>query len=239
MRIMRILGFLLVGMVIGWIYSLKVYYFLEQLVQKNMPPGVKYEAMITTLPGPFMLQLKMAFFIGLFLALPFGIHQIWGFVSPGLRPNERRPIKVLAPISTLLFFFGVWMCWWILPPTIYWFGSFMTNFSDTKLMLEAGTMAFLLIKMMLSFGVGFQMPIIVFFLARLEIITPEAMMKYWRHAILIVVVASAMITPSGDPLSMTVMAVPLIGLFFFSVFAARYTLKRSKSKQDAELDDLD
>ena len=115
----------------------------------------------------------------------------------------------------------------------------MTDLSGTKLMLEAGTMVFLLIKMMLSFGVGFQMPIIVFFLARLEIVTPDAMMKYWRHAILIVVVASAMITPSGDPLSMTVMALPLIGLFFFSVFAARWTLKRSKRKAEAELDDLD
>lgn len=236
---MRILAFLIVGMVIGWFYSLDVYYFLEGIVQTNMPKGIPYEAIITTLPGAFFLRFKMAFFIGLFIALPFGIHQIWGFVSPGLRPKERRPIKILAPVSTLLFFFGAWMCWWVLPPTINWFGSFMVGLKDTKLMLEAGTMVFLLIKMILSFGVGFQMPVIVFFLARFEIITPESMMKYWRHAILIVVVGSAMITPSSDPFSMSVMAVPLIGLFFVSVFAARYTLKKSKSKQDAELDDLD
>lgn len=236
---MRILGFLTVGMVVGWFYSLRVYNFLEGIVKQSLPPAVKYEPMITTLPGAFMLELKMAFYIGLFLALPFGIHQVWGFVAPGLRPNEKRPIRILAPISTALFFMGCWMCWWILPPTVYWFGSFMTNFQDTKLMLEAGTMVFLLIKMILSFGLGFQMPIVVFFLARLEIITPATMLKYWRHAVLGVVVTSAMITPSGDPLTMTVMALPLVALFFISVFAARYTIRKSKSKEDLELDDLD
>lgn len=236
---MRILAFLTVGMVFGWFYALKVYNYLEEMVKANMPSGVTYEAMITTLPGGFMLEIKMAFFIGLFLALPFTVHQVWGFVAPGLKPNEKKPIKVLAPISTALFFIGCWMCWWILPPTIRWFGSFMVDFKDTKLMLEAGSMVFLLIKMMLSFGLGFQMPILVFFLARLEIVTPEAMLRYWRHAVVSVVIASAMITPSGDPLSMSVMAAPLIALFFISVFAARYTLKRSKSKDDEELDHLD
>ena len=236
---MRVLGLLVGGMVVGWFFAMPVYWALEGIVKANMPKGVSYTAMITTIAGAFMLQLKMAAYIGVFITLPFTIHQVWGFVSPGLRPNERRPIRILAPVSTGLFFFGAWACWYILPATVYWFGTFMTDMRDTKLMLEAGQMVFFLINMILSFGVGFQMPIVVYFLASLEIVTPKAMMKYWRHAVAGVVVAAAVITPSGDPLSLTVMAVPLILLFFASVFAARWTIRKKREANDEDLDDLD
>jgi sec-independent protein translocase protein TatC len=186
-----------------------------------------------------MLRLKMAFYIGLFVTLPFSVYQIWGFVAPGLKANERRPLKVVAPISIVLFFAGAGACWFILPMTVTWFANFMYGFEDTKLMLEAGSMTFLLVKMLLSFGIGFQMPIVVFVLARLEVVTPAAMMKYWRHAVVGVVIASAVITPSGDPLSLAVLSVPLIALFFLSVWAARVTLRKQKAQEDAELNDLD
>lgn len=236
---MRVLAALILGMVAGWFIANDLYYYLENIVQTNMPEDIAYDTYFPTLTGPFMLQLKLSFYIGLFVTLPYTAYQIWGFIAPGLRPNERKPIKVLAPVSVLLFFFGVYMCWLILPVTVQWFASFMYGYTDTRLMLEAGSMVFLLIKMMLSFGIGFQMPIIVFFLARLEIVTPAAMMKYWRHAVVSVVIASAVITPSGDPLSLAVLSVPLIALFFVSVYAARWTLRRQRSKEDAVLDDLD
>lgn len=226
-------------MVVGWFFAMPVYWNLEGIVNANMPKDVVYKAIITTLPGAFLLRLKMAAYIGVFLTLPFTVHQLWGFIAPGLKPNERRPIKIIAPISTLLFFGGAACCWYILPPTVYWFGTFMQDMKDTQLMLEAGTMVFLLVNMILAFGLGFQMPIVVYFLAIVEIVTPQAMMKYWRHAVVGVVIASAVITPSGDPLSLSMMAVPLIALFFASVFAARVTLRKRRSKQDAELDDLD
>jgi sec-independent protein translocase protein TatC len=226
-------------MVAGWFLANPTYYYLENIVEKNMPPDVSYTTFFPQLTGPFMLQIKMSFYIGLFLTLPFTVYQLWGFVSPGLRPNEKKPFRIVAPVSILLFFLGAVICWSILPVTVTWLASFMYGFEDTKLMLEAGSMAFLLIKMILSFGVGFQMPIIVFVLARLEIVTPKAMLQYWRHAVVGVIVASAIITPSGDPLSLAVLSLPLIGLFFLSVWAARVTLRKQRAKEDAVLDDLD
>ncbi len=238
-RIFRILGFLTAGMVAGWFLSMPVYQYLEKIVERNLAEGVAYEPIFTGLTSAFMLQIKMAFYIGLFLTLPFTVHQLWGFVAPGLRPNERKPFRIVAPISTLLFFAGAGACWLILPVTVTWLTAFSQNFPNTKMMLEAGSMVFLLIKMILSFGVGFQMPIIVFVLARLEIVTPKAMLQYWRHAVVGVIVASAIITPSGDPLSLAVLSLPLIGLFFLSVWAARVTLRKQRAKEDAVLDDLD
>lgn len=238
MRLFRVLGALIVGMVFGWIVWADVYKTLEDIVAANIPAGIGYTPIITTVTGGFMLQLKMAFYIGLFLTLPFTVFQIWGFIGPGLRPREQKPLKIIAPISVVLFFGGATLCWFILPVTVTWFANFMFNFEGTQLMLEAGTMVFFLVKMILSFGIGFQMPIIVFVLAMLEIITPDSMMKYWRHAILGVIVASAMITPSGDPLTLAIMSTPLIALFFISVYAAKFTLKK-KRKNDDELNDLD
>jgi sec-independent protein translocase protein TatC len=226
-------------MVVGWFFSIQVYEYLESIVKANIAPGVPYKPIFTTLPAAFMLQLRMSFYIGLFVTLPFTVHQLWGFVAPGLRPNERKPFKIVAPVSTLLFFMGAGACWYILPVTVTWLTAFSQNFPDTEMMLEAGSMVFLLIKMILSFGIGFQMPIVVFVLARLEIVTPAAMMKYWRHASVAVIIASAVITPSGDPLSLAVLSLPLIGLFFLSVWAARVTLRRQKRAEEDELNDLD
>lgn len=216
-----------------------VYRYLEELVQANVAPGVPYEPIFISLTAAFMLKIKMAFYIGLFMTLPFTVHQLWGFIAPGLRPIERKPFKIVAPVSTVLFFAGAGACWFILPVTVTWLTSFAQEFPETKMMLEAGSMVFLLIKMLLSFGVGFQMPIVVFVLARLEIVTPKAMMQYWRHAVVGVIIASAIITPSGDPLSLAVLSVPLIALFFASVYVARWSLKKQRSKEDAVLDDLD
>ena len=228
-------------MIVGWFFAIPLYNILEGVVKSNMPKGVDYVPIVTTLPGPFMLKMKMAFYIGIAITLPFTVHQLWGFIAPGLRPNERRPFNIIAPISTVLFFMGMWTCWYILPTTVYWFASFTAELSDAKLMLEVGTMVFLLVHMMLSFGLGFQLPLVVFFLARLEIITTKAMMKYWRHAIVGIVTLAAMITPSGNPISLAVLALPLIGLFFGSVYAAQYTLrkKRKKEEEDEDLDELD
>ena len=238
-RLFRIIGLLLVGIIVGFFLSMPVYRYLEDIVKDNVAPGVPYKPIFTGLTGPFMLQIKMAFYIGLFLTLPFTVHQLWGFVAPGLRSNERKPFKIVAPVSTLLFFMGAGACWFILPVTVTWLTAFAQQFPETEMMLEAGSMVFLLIKMILSFGIGFQMPIIVFVLARLEVVTPAAMMKYWRHAVVFVVIASAVITPSGDPLSLAVLSLPLIGLFFLSVWAARVTLRKQKREAGEELDDLD
>ncbi len=231
------MGLLAAGMIGGWFFERQVFNFLEDVVREGIPANIPYEPIIRTLPGAFMLKMKMAFYIGLFATIPFTVYQLWGFIAPGLRPVERKPVKIVAPISVLLFFIGAGLCWMILPMTVTWFASFMADFPDAKLMLDAGSMVFLLVKMMLAFGVGFQMPLVVFFLAKLEIITPDAMMKYWRHAVVGVIIAAAIITPGGNPFVLAMMSLPLIALFFISVAAARWTIR--KRKDDDELNDLD
>ena len=99
-------------------------------------------------------------------------------------------------------------------------------------------MVFFILKMMLAFGIGFQLPLLVFVLGKLGLVGPDTMVQYWRQATALIFVASAILTPSSDAFSMLMMAVPLTLLFLLSIMAVRITTRNSGSSSD-ELDDLD
>lgn len=236
-RILRIIVFLVAGWVIGWYLEPWVYETLNTLARKNMelPPGVDYKEPFKAVMDPFMLKLKLSFFVGLILVFPFCILQVWGFVSPGLKDNEKRPMRVVAPISVVLFGLGVLGCWIILPSAFAWFASWLYDFPGTVLYPEPGTMVFFILKMLLAFGLGFQLPLLVFFMAKIGIISPHTLKMYWRQATVIIFFGAAAITPSSDIFSMMMMAIPLTLLFFLSMMAVQISeKKKNKALQDVE-----
>ncbi len=226
-RLFRIAALLAVGLAIGWWLFPHVYTALDQMAKGSMPKTVEMEVVFHTFTDAFFLQLKLAFYTGLILTLPFTVLQIWGFVAPGLRPQERRPFKAIAPISILLFALGCYLCWVCMPITIGWFAEFTLNFPGTKIMQDPQVMIFFIVKMMLAFGLCFQMPLVVYFLTRVGILTTKGLMRYWRQAVFAIFLISALITPSGDPFTMTVLAAPMTLLFFGSMGAARWSEKKS------------
>lgn len=218
---------LIIGWFIGWWLQPWLYSTLEMIAQQNMkmPEGTDYKNVFNNFAAPFMLKLKLSFFIGLILTFPFLILQLWGFVEPGLKESEKRPFRIIAPLSVLLFALGVFFCWMILPSAFQWFVSYMEEFQGTSLFQEAGTLTFFILKMLLAFGFGFQLPLVVYFLAKVGIIGPETLTKHWRQATVVIFFASAALTPSNDIFSMLMMAVPLTLLFFISLFAVRRTVR--------------
>src|SRR5690606_8778217 len=104
---------------------------------------------------------------------------------------------------------GCLLCWFILPPTMGWFLSLSVQFPGVRIQQDAPSIVYFCSKMMLAFGIGFQLPLIVYFLARVGIVSTDTIWRYWRQVTVGVFVVSAIITPSGDPLSMTVMAAPM------------------------------
>ncbi len=238
-RIVRIAIIVMIGMAAGWVIFDRFFYeAVMHQVERGLPANFEFEKIWTNITEPFMFQLKMSFLIGLFVTIPLTVMQIWGFIAPGLRPQERRPLQAVVPVSILLFFVGAFLGWWILPPTIGWFATMASNYPDMKVFQNPPDIVNFCVKMVLAFGIGFQLPLIVFFLARLGIITPQTITRYWRHATAGVFLATAIITPSGDPVSMMVMAVPLIVLTFGSIFAARLTMKNPDGDSDV-LNNLD
>lgn len=186
----------------------------------------------------FSYWIRLSVIIGLVLSAPLTVREIWGFIKPGLKPHERKPIETIVPISIALFLLGAFLGWMVLPPTINWFVGITSQFDGVKIFQNGPEIVSFCSKMILAFGLGFQLPLIVFFLARVGVVSTETIWRYWRQVTVAVFILSAVLTPSGDPFSMMVMAVPMTALFFASVSAAKISAKRSPLENDV-LNNLD
>ncbi len=228
---MRSIVAVVVGTIAGWFLQPTVYAAIEGMAYEAIRAALKtkkveFHIVFHSATDPFMLKMRLAVLIGLVMVVPFLIVQIWGFVAPGLKPSERRPFKLLAPYSMLLFFIGAGFCWMIMPKALTWFVSYFDDFQGTVLNQEAGTMTFFVLKMVAAFGIGFQLPLVVYGLALAGLLTGEALMQNWRQAATGIFVAAMVITPSNDLFSMLAMAIPLVVLFGISVVAVRFLEKK-------------
>jgi sec-independent protein translocase protein TatC len=234
-RVIRSVLVLAVGWAFGWYYFEPVYRFLEDMVRSSIASVVDpklYQQKFDNLTGPFLLQLHLSFLAGLILAFPFIVLQLWAFIAPALKPEEQRPIKRVVPFSVGLFAMGVGFCWAILPATLRFFAGYLKNFNDTALFQTAGTMVFFILKMLLAFGFAFQLPLFVYILGVLDLLKAETLLKYWRHSATAIFVISMVVTPSQDPLSMLMMAIPLTLLFIISVYAVKFTQRKKARAAD-------
>jgi sec-independent protein translocase protein TatC len=241
-RVVRSLLIVVGAWVVGWYVEPWLYSHLNGIIDpaivKRMPKGSEFRQVFHSATEPFLLKLRLSFMVALGISFPFLVLQLWGFVAPGLKPAERKPIKAVAPYSVFLFALGVFFCWNIIPSAMTWFTSYVEEFQGTSLYQEAGSMVFLVLKMMIAFGLGFQLPLIVFVLGKVGLLSPETLMRNWRQATAAIFFISAVITPSNDIFSMLMMAIPLCILFAISVAAVRYTTRKS-IKNEPELNDLD
>lgn len=238
-RLLRVALVWLVFSIAGWFVAIPLYDYLTEVTKRAVPKWLDYREVFNGFTQPFMLQLRMAFVIGLVFALPYAIWELWLFVRPGLKVNERRPVRILFPVSITLFLLGCSVGWLMVPPTINWFCSFFREFKGS-LYQEPGTLVFLLIKLVVAFGVGFQLPIVTFFLTKIGLISADTLMRSWRHSTVAIFILAMVLTPSGDPFTMLAMAVPLTVLFFGSILAVKLTSKDgNRDSIEHELNNLD
>lgn len=235
-RLFRIAALLAVGAVAGWFLQPWVYTHLTALIRDMLPPDANYTEAFRSVTEAFFLKMKMAAIIGLILTFPWTLWQLWGFIAPGLKPSERRPVRLLVPISILLFAIGSYFGWTVMPSAFAWFLSFQGEFPDVAIIQEPGTLIFFILKMILAFGICFQLPTVVFGLAKVGILGADTLRQYWRHAVVVIFFLAAALTPSADPFSMLMLAVPLTLLFFASIVAVRVS---SRAPRDPLLDQLD
>jgi sec-independent protein translocase protein TatC len=120
-----------------------------------------------------------------------------------------------------------------MPSALSWFASYIEEFQGTSLFQEAGTMSFFVLKMMLAFGIAFQLPLVVYILGALDLLSAETLMRHWRQAAVGIFILSAVITPSQDPLTMSMMALPLVLLFMISAYAVK--IAQGKKRRAEEL----
>jgi sec-independent protein translocase protein TatC len=229
-RVIRSVVFLIAGFTVGWWFFKPLFSVLTDraavAVNATLKPlGKTYSEVSLHMPDLFFLKFKFSAYIGLVIALPFIVVELWNFIAPGLKPSEQKPFKRLAPASGFLFLLGAFFAWLVLPQAFSWFAAYIVEFSDVAITQEVGSMAMLSLKTLLAFGIGFQLPLVVFVLGALNLLSAQTLMKYWRHAAVAIFFLAGAITPSNDPVSMLAIAIPMTGLFAISVVAVKHTQK--------------
>lgn len=168
---------------------------------------------------------KVALLFGAILSMPIMLYQLWLFISPGLTKRERRYVYIFIPSALALFLIGILFAWFILVPAAV---NFLANFMQGVFRTEWTGQDYIsfVVRMLFWLGVSFEMPIIMYFLARLGIVTAAVLRENWRYAVVGVAVLAAIITPSIDPVTMMLTMAPLLVLYVMSIFLAKIGQKQ-------------
>ena len=174
---------------------------------------------------PFFITLKLALLVGLLLASPIVIYQIWAFLSPALQPNEKRAIVPSLYFGLILFAGGVAMAYYIaLPVTLEFTMGFQTESLEQSIVIEEYLSV--VTRLLIAFGVVFEMPVVILALSFMGLVTPEFLAEKRRHALALITVVAALITP-GDVITLTIlMIVPLALLYELSIALSKMVVRR-------------
>lgn len=169
----------------------------------------------------FMIHMKMTLLCAAVLVFPYMVYQVWKFIAPALYSNEKNAIGKAFLLSSFLFYAGVVISYLIIIPLMLNFFSGYQVSSDVPNMFSLSSYISIFTSMALTFGIVFEFPILTILLSSLGLLHRESMKQYRRHAVCAIVVLAAVITPSGDPFSLAIVALPLYLLYEFSVLICK------------------
>lgn len=183
--------------------------------------------------GQFSMHIVSSFVIGIIVAFPYITWELWRFIKPGLYPREKKSSRGAVASISFLFITGVLFGYYIMSPVMI---SFLANYQISDMIVNefditsyVGT----IVGVVFGSGILFQLPVVMFFLTKVGIVTPQYLRKYRRHAIVIILIIGAIVTPTADPLSQSLIAIPLYLLYEISILISSAVI-RQKEKQDAE-----
>jgi len=180
--------------------------------------SINDKLIVTTALEPFSLYVKVSLYAAVCVSVPFLLWQIWAFVSPGLYPHERAYVTPFIALSSISFVIGAAFAYYVIfpPAAKYLLGLG----SDFRLLLKADDYFDFIIIVMLGMGVVFQMPAITYVLARIGLITARLMVRVWKTALIVILIAAAVLSPTNDIPNMLLFAAPMLVLYVVSIFVA-------------------
>ncbi len=229
-RLVRCCSAVCIGFAVCWAVVDPIFDILIQPLLAVLPQGT--HAQYTTLPEAFFTRMYIAFVAGVFLASPAIFYQIWAFVAPGLYDEEKRHILPVAVLSAIFFVAGGAFCYFIVFPFAF---SFFVSFSTPEIVITPKVSDYLsfVLKLLIAFGLIFEMPIFTLFLARMGILTAAIMRKGRRYAIVGIFILAAILTPP-DVVSQLLMACPMLLLYEASIWVAAAFGRRPAAKADMD-----
>jgi sec-independent protein translocase protein TatC len=216
-----------VGVFAGFFFIQRIFDFVLGPTRAALPPGVK---MIYTQPGEaFSLYITISMITGFVIASPYVMYQVWMFIAPGLYANEKKFAIPFVLLTSSGFVAGAAFNHYIaFPFMMAFFATF--NSIDLAFMPRLQDTWGLYLKMLIGMGVIFQMPTVIFFLAKMKLVTARFLWKNFKYAVLIMFIASAVLTPSADPWNQTIFAAPMVVLYIISILIAWIVNPRNRTK---------
>jgi sec-independent protein translocase protein TatC len=209
---------------------------LGKLLHRDMCPGkININLINTEMAGQFTLQIDSSLMIGLVLGIPYLLYEIWRFIKPALHEKERKAASGFVFYASVLFLSGVMFGYYVITPISLNFLAGYTVSASIQNLFSIDSYISSVATLTLATGLVFELPILVYILANLGIATPKFMRETRRYAIVIILIVAAVVTPTPDMLTMTVVAIPLFLLYELSISVAGM-VERRKKKREEELD---
>jgi sec-independent protein translocase protein TatC len=220
-----------VGMILGLAVAKRVIGFvilpmMAALRANHIDPKIYY----TNPAGYVSLYINLGLYLGIALAMPWVLYQIWLFVAPGLYKHERKAAASFIVSAMFLFLCGIAFGYFVMLPQVL---TYVISFADQgpiQPLININEYFSLILVILLGLGVIFELPVVVFILSLFGIVTPRFMMKNFRYAMLLITVAAAIVTPTPDATTMLIFMAPMVGLYFVGVGVSYAVLRKKKAQ---------
>ena len=214
-----------------WLCALGKSMGVDGLCVTQIPMKIQSRYMM----GQFTMQISSSLVIGLIVAFPYVVWELWRFIRPGLYNKEIKGSRGAVFAISSLFLLGISFGYFILSPMSI---AFMANYSISDMIsneFDITSYVSTIVTLVLGSGLLFQLPVVIYFLTKIGMITPQFMRSYRKHAVVVIMIIGAVITPSPDPLSMSMVAIPLYVLYEISIFISALELRNKLKREATEL----
>jgi sec-independent protein translocase protein TatC len=223
-RLIWSFSILAVTFVIAWVYSPTLFAFIKKPIEPYLPKGTSLA--FTTLPEPFVLYFRVALYGGIILASPFLLWQVWLFISPALYRREKRYAFPFLAVTVIFFLSGCAFGYAVAFPRVCEFLVGMGTSTGFTPVITINEYLSIASKTILGLGLCFETPILIFFLARLGLVSEKFLLAKFKYAVLIIFIIAAIITPTPDVMTQCIFAIPMVVLYLIGIVIAWVFKKR-------------
>jgi len=227
-RLLWSIGYLVLGFCVAYIFHKQIFHIVSLPLLELAPKQYKNVFAFHHLSEPFFTYLRLSFYAGLFFASPFILHQLWLFISPALYKDEKKYAVPFIFFATILFLAGGAFGYFV--GLKYMISFFLSEAEGLVPVLTMEGYFSLAITVIVGMGIVFETPILIFFLSILGIVDYKFLLSKFKYVIFIIFLIAAIITPSGDPITQTVFAVPMLLLYILGIFVAYLFGKKNNEK---------
>jgi len=224
-----------VGIVVGFAIAKHFIDFITRPMQAALRANHVDPSLYYTSPAGYVsLLITLSVYLGIVIAMPWVLYQVWLFVAPGLYKHERRAVASFITSSMMLFLCGIAFGYFVLLPRVLTYVVGFAAGGPIKPLISLNEYFDLIVVVLVGLGVIFEMPVVVFILSLFGIVTPKFLLKNFRYAMLLITIVAAIVTPTPDATTMLVFMLPMVALYFISVVVSYFVIRRKRSRALAE-----